>query len=44
MPKGYEEIRDKYIRQGMSTKEAKKHAAMIWNSTHKGAQAVGRGK
>ena len=44
MPKGYERIRDKYISQGMSEKEAKKHAAMIWNSTHKGSSAVGRGR
>lgn len=44
MPKGYEEIRDKFKKQGYSTAMAKKHAAMIWNSRHKGSQAVGRGK
>lgn len=44
MPKGYEEIRNKFVSQGMSLKDAKKHAAMIWNSTHKGSSAVGRGK
>lgn len=44
MPKGYEEIRDKLKKKGMSTKEAKKHAAMIWNSKHKGKNSVGRGK
>lgn len=42
MPAGYEKIRDQFIRKGMSSKEAKKHAAMIWNAKHKGAQAVGR--
>lgn len=44
MPKGYEEIRDKFIAQGMSSKEAKTKAAKIWNSKHKGKSAVGRGK
>lgn len=44
MPAGYEHIRDKFVSQGMSLASAKKHAAMIWNSTHKGPQAVGRGK
>jgi len=44
MPRGYEKIRDKVISQGMSKKAAKKKAARIWNSTHKGKQAVGRGK
>jgi hypothetical protein len=42
MPLGYEHIKDKFISSGMSDKEAKKHAAMIWNAHHKGAQAVGR--
>jgi len=42
MPEGYEKIRDKFISQGMSVSNAKKHAAMIWNSNHHGAQAVGR--
>lgn len=42
MPAGYEKIRDQFIKKGMSEEQAKKHAAMIWNSTHKGAQAVGR--
>jgi len=42
MPAGYEKIRDKFISQGMSEKDAKKHAAMIWNSTHKGSKSVGR--
>jgi hypothetical protein len=44
MPAGYEKIRDKMISEGMPTKQAKKHAAMIWNSKHKGSQAVGRGR
>lgn len=43
MPAGYEKIRDSMIRKGMSVKMAKKHAAMIWNSRHKGKSAVGRG-
>ena len=44
MPVGYEKIRDSFIRKGMSTKAAKTKAAKIWNSKHKGSQAVGRGK
>ena len=51
MPRGYEEIRDKFLThkgkngKTMSLKDAKKHAAMIWNSTHKGTgQTVGRGR
>jgi hypothetical protein len=44
MPKGYEEIRDKFIQQGMSEADAKTHAARIWNSTHKGKKAVGPNK
>lgn len=44
MPAGYEKIRDEMVAKGMSLKEAKKHAAMIWNAHHKGAEAVGRGK
>jgi len=44
MPPGYEKIRDKFISKGKSSKYAKKHAAMIWNSTHSGKSAVGRGR
>jgi len=44
MPKGYEEIRDKLISQGMSPKAAKTKAAKIWNSKHKGKKAVGPNK
>lgn len=40
MPKGYEEIRDKFIADGMPVKEAKTRAAKIWNSKHKGKKAV----
>jgi hypothetical protein len=34
MPKGYEEIRDRLIDQNMPVKEAKMHAARIWNAQH----------
>jgi hypothetical protein len=44
MPKGYEEMRDKFIRQGMSAKRAKGKAARIWNSRHRGGRTVGRGR
>jgi isopentenyl diphosphate isomerase/L-lactate dehydrogenase-like FMN-dependent dehydrogenase len=44
MPAGYEKIKDKLKKQGLSTKAAKTKAAKIWNSKHKGRQAVGRGK
>lgn len=37
MPKQYEAIRDKFIAEGRSEKDAKKHAAMIFNSKHPGA-------
>ena len=36
MPRQYEAIRDKFIDEGMSTKEAKTRAARIYNATHKG--------
>lgn len=36
MPKGYEKMRDKFIRKGMSSKAAKTKAAKIWNASHKG--------
>lgn len=35
MPKQYTAIRDKFMKEGMSEKMAKKHAAMIYNSKHK---------
>ena len=44
MPAGYEKMRDAFMTKGMSERAAKGKAARIWNSTHKGAQAVGRGK
>jgi len=34
MPKGYEEMRDRFIREGMSPKAAKQKAARIWNAQH----------
>ena len=40
MPAQYEAIRDKFIAKGMSVKEAKKHAAMIYNSLHPGKPLV----
>lgn len=36
MPHGYEQMRDKFMQQGMSKKEAQKKAARIWNSKHPG--------
>ena len=36
MPTQYEAIRDKFIAKGMDVKEAKKRAAMIYNSLHPG--------
>lgn len=44
MPEGYERLRDKFKKEGMSTKQAQKKAAKIWNSKHKGGQTVGRGR
>ena len=43
MPKGYEKMRDKFIREGMTRKAAQRKAARIWNAKHKG-NTVGRGK
>ena len=34
MPKGYERMRDSFIRKGMSEKAAKSKAASIWNAEH----------
>lgn len=34
MPKGYESMRDKFIRDGMSEKAAKAKAARTWNAKH----------
>jgi len=44
MPKGYIKLRNKFIREGYSRKEAEKKAAKIWNSEHKGDETVGRGR
>ena len=49
---GYEAIRDKFLEhkdpkmgKAMSLKDAKKHTAMVWNSTHAGTgQTVGNGR
>lgn len=35
MPKQYEAMRDKFKKDGLSDKAAKKKAARIYNSTHK---------
>jgi hypothetical protein len=45
MPAGYEKMRDAFERKGMSVKNSKKKAAMIWNAKHKGTgETVGRGR
>lgn len=36
MPAGYEHMRDKFKREGLSTAAAKTKAAKIWNSQHPG--------
>lgn len=41
MPRQYEAIRDKLIKEGMSEKKAQEHAAKIYNSKGKGH--VGKG-
>jgi len=43
MPKGYEKMRDAFIRKGMSTKTAKAKAARIWNSKHPNNPVTRRG-
>jgi hypothetical protein len=43
MPKGYEDMRDKF-KKHMSAKAAKRKAAKIWNSKHKGSETVGKGR
>ena len=44
MPKGYEKMRDKFMREGLSKKTAQRKAGRIWNSKHKGGDTVGRGR
>jgi hypothetical protein len=41
MPKGYERMRDSFMKKGMSKKTAQLRAARIWNSKHK-SSPVGR--
>ena len=43
-PVGYEKMRDKFQREGLSRKAAQAKAARIWNSKHKGGGTVGRGR
>lgn len=43
MPKGYEKMRDSFMKKGMSKKRAQRKAAKIWNSKHPG-NTVGRGR
>lgn len=42
MPAQYEAIRDRFVSKGMPLKEAKTHAAKIYNSTHHDAPVTGR--
>jgi len=44
MPQGYLDMKREFMKKGMSEKAAATKAAKIWNSTHKGSEAVGRGK
>lgn len=44
MPAGYEKMRDAFKKKGMGSAAAKKKAARIWNSSHKGKDTVGRGR
>ena len=44
MPEGYLKIKASLIKKGYSEKNAEKHAAMIWNSKHKGGETVGKGR
>lgn len=34
MPRGYEKMRDAFMKKGMSSKRAKTKAARIWNANH----------
>lgn len=40
MPKRYESIRDALIKKGMSPREAKTHAARIYNASRKKGEPV----
>ena len=50
MPKGYEKMRDSFIRDGMKAADAKRKAARIWNAKNpdnpvgKGEKKSKRGK
>ncbi len=45
MPRGYEKLRDKFIRQGMKVAAAKEKAAKIWNARMAGTgKTVGKGR
>jgi hypothetical protein len=44
MPKGYEKMRDAFMKKGMTKQAAQKKAARIYNAKHKGGQTVGRGR
>ncbi len=43
MPKGYEKMRDAFIREGYSKKQAQGKAARIWNAKHPN-DSVGKGR
>ena len=43
MPAGYERMKEKFKRGGMSDKAAKERAARIWNSKHKKDPVTRRG-
>lgn len=40
MPRGYEKMRDAFVKKGMSKKAAQTKAARIWNSKHKSNQVT----
>lgn len=44
MPKGYEHMRDKFMRDGMSEDAAQEKAAKIWNSQHPSNPVTGKHK
>jgi hypothetical protein len=44
MPKAYEEMRDKFMRQGMSKDAAQAKAAAIYNAKHPDRPVTGKHK
>jgi len=44
MPKQYEAMRDRFLREGLSLKEAKAKAARIYNSRHPDNPVTGKHK